>query len=88
MSQPIPFTVTRYKCPHCTRTRSSKRVIVEHIGRCWENPEARSCKTCVHHAPATHVDTDYGPVALDNEFCRRGVQLDDGLPINCPKWEA
>lgn len=51
MTQPIPFTVTRYRCPTCPRTGSSRARITEHIGRCWTNPDARGCKTCKHFEP-------------------------------------
>lgn len=66
MPEPIPFTTTRYRCPHCPRTGSSKARITEHIGRCWLNPAARSCKTCKHFEP-------YGPENAD--ACEVGVDL-------------
>lgn len=52
MTVPIPFVVTRFRCPFCPRTASSKKRTAEHIGRCWHNPQARSCKTCKHYEPA------------------------------------
>lgn len=72
--QPIPFTTTRYRCPTCPRTASSKARMVEHIGRCWLNPEARGCKTCKHFEP-------YGPENAD--ACLVGVDL-TGRP-DCPQ---
>lgn len=71
--QPIPFTVTRYRCPTCPRTGSSKARITEHIGRCWTNPEARGCKTCKHFEP-------YGPENADG--CAVDVDLSGRAP--CP----
>jgi hypothetical protein len=66
MTEPIPFTVTRYRCPTCPRTGSSKARITEHMGRCWTNPGARGCKTCKHFEP-------YGPENADG--CAQGVDL-------------
>lgn len=48
MSEPIPFRVTRYRCPHCPRTGSGKARVAEHMARCWRNPAVRGCKTCRH----------------------------------------
>jgi hypothetical protein len=48
MPEPIPFTVTRHRCPFCPRTGSSKARATDHIARCWSNPETRGCKTCAH----------------------------------------
>jgi len=83
MTEPIPFKVTRYRCPHCPRTASSKARMVDHIGRCWTNPEARGCKTCAHYAQ------NYEGA----EFCAVGVDLavGDGATspiVHCDLWEA
>jgi hypothetical protein len=66
VTQPIPFRVTRYRCPHCPRTGASKARVREHIGRCWTNPATRGCKTCKHFEP-------YGPESGDS--CAVGVDL-------------
>jgi hypothetical protein len=71
--EPIPVKVTRYRCPCCPRTASGKARMVEHIGRCWLNPEARGCKTCEHFEP-------YGPEWSDG--CAVGVDLSGQKP--CP----
>lgn len=52
MAEPIPVRVTRYRCPHCVRSHSSRSGAVRHIARCWFNPDARGCKTCAHFEPA------------------------------------
>lgn len=66
MTAPIPVRVTRYRCPHCARSHSTRTRCVQHIGRCWRNPDARGCKTCIHFG----VDiTGYG------EDCVAGVNL-------------
>lgn len=51
MSNPIPIRVTRYQCPPCGRTHSSRRGAVEHMARCWQNPDAHGCKTCRNYRP-------------------------------------
>ena len=66
MSEPIPVRVTRYRCPHCARSASSKGRSREHIARCWYNPDAKGCKTCKHF-DGTYED--YG------EDCAVGVDL-------------
>lgn len=45
---PVPVTVQRFQCPFCGRRRSAKSAVRDHIARCWLNPAARACKTCVH----------------------------------------
>jgi len=64
MTQPIPFTTTRYRCPHCPRTAANNSRMREHIGRCWLNPAARGCKTCKHYEQRA-----------ENEVCMVGVDL-------------
>jgi hypothetical protein len=65
VSEPIPVHVTRYRCPHCARSASSKGRSREHIARCWRNPEAKGCKTCKHFDNTY----DYG------DDCNVGVDL-------------
>jgi len=91
---PVPFVVTRYRCPvnGCGRTRSSKRAITEHIGRCWWNPAAKSCKTCEHYYPGDNGCGENGGCSCaSGEFCRAdAADLGDpkvGLPVGCPAWE-
>lgn len=70
MGELIPVRVTRYRCPHCARSASSKQRCREHIRRCWRNPDAKGCKTCKHF-DNTYEDygEDYG------EDCAVGVDL-------------
>lgn len=90
---PVPFTVTRYRCPlpACARTRSSKKAIAEHIERCWHNPAARACKTCVHYQPGvSEGDVGY----LSEEHCAAGLPFPEDtvgrptLAVGCPTWSA
>lgn len=78
-SSPVAVRVTRYQCPPCGRTHSSKRRAVEHMGRCWQNPAARGCKTCKnfepgHDACGCESGCNWGgnPVT---ESCAAGVSL-------------
>lgn len=81
MSTPIPVRVTRYQCPHCQRTHSSRRRAVDHIARCWYNPQARGCKTCRYFIPEQIADPrDWVPGMP--EGCAVGVDL-SGRPA-CP----
>lgn len=104
MTEPIPFTAIRYRCPHCPRTRSKQVRIREHIPICWYNPEARGCKTCKNFFPADEdrCDAPNGCGACNTapEGCAVGVSLDGhgdefdldyvrpGPIIGCPRWEA
>ena len=74
MTEPIAVRVTRYQCPPCGRTHSSKRRAVEHIGRCWYNPGARGCKTCQHYNQFVPGDPDTGYPG-EPESCAAGVDL-------------
>jgi hypothetical protein len=90
---PVPVMVRRYRCPFCSRSRSSKAATADHIARCWLNPEVRSCRTCAH------LDRDLGgewcfpgrPCNCNDggQECRLDVDLpESGLPVTgCPLWE-
>lgn len=86
-ADPIAVKMTRYKCPHCSRTHSRPVRAREHMARCWFNPEARGCKTCKHFEPAWSEPADwaigYGGSGAE-EAC--GVDIDlTGRPAcdNC-----
>jgi hypothetical protein len=72
-AEPVEYTTKRYRCPFCTRSRSSRKAAAEHMARCWHNPAVRGCKTCRHFEPYTS--------ATDGECCGLGVDLArrDGL---------
>lgn len=72
---PIPVRVTRYRCPCCGRSHSSRRSAVDHIGRCWRNPAARGCKTCRHFDAGTSDEPEVGYPGSP-ESCAAGVSLD------------
>ena len=92
-AEPVVLRVTRYRCPFCTHARAAKAATIAHIGRCWNNPAARACKTCLFY--------DYEPTGerCFPEYpcnCNEGwerchapaeINLTDGLKINCPLWQ-
>lgn len=87
---PVPFTVTRYRCPACSRTGSSRKQIANHMVRCWLNPDAKACKTCALYRP----DTSEGDVGyLSPEYCAVGLEFPEDqlgrptLAVGCPKWQ-
>ncbi|HEY3483555.1 MAG TPA: hypothetical protein VGL02_32210 [Streptomyces sp.] len=86
---PIAFTVTRYRCPACARTGSSRKRIADHIARCWLNPNARACKTCTHYMPPVgEPDVGY----FSEEGCAAGLSFPEDslgrptLAVGCPMW--
>lgn len=68
MTEPIPFTVTRFRCPTCPRTHASKARTREHMARCWFDQANRGCKTCAHFEP-------YSPAGDEPESCAVGIDL-------------
>lgn len=90
-AQPLPVAVTRYQCPHCRRTRSKQAAAAAHIARCWQNPDARGCKTCTHF-DQEQSGGDCFPGRSCNcndgwERCTAGLSIENGLVIDCPRWE-
>jgi hypothetical protein len=83
-AQPVQYSVTRFKCPFCGRSRSTRPPIVEHIARCWKNPDAHACLTCQHferQAPEPEVGF-YGM-----EWCgAQDAELIQGVVTGCPLW--
>jgi hypothetical protein len=96
MSAPVAMTVTRWKCPHCSRSRSKKSATAEHIARCWHNPDVAACWTCKHFSrpeSADRVDPcipgqpcNCGDSPAE---CAAGEAVPaDGTPLtDCPLWE-
>lgn len=94
MAEPIPFTVTRYRCPSCSRTGSSKTRIADHMTRCWRDPANRGCKTCDAFMPFQPAGCD-GPE--EPEHCLQGLALpvverdwgETTMPmLHCELWAA
>jgi hypothetical protein len=94
---PLTVTVRRYECPFCHRRRSSRAVTAEHMGRCWLNPDVRSCKTCANFEesydacgcePGCNWGSPSGPAPAS---CAAGRDLPEGaeFPVTgCPLWAA
>lgn len=82
---PIALTVTRYRCPFCTRSRAKRVATEQHIARCWHNPEVRACKTCVHYEPPQ--EGPYPEHPGWPEGCAAGVTT-PGIATDCPQWQA
>ncbi|WP_435111620.1 hypothetical protein [Nocardiopsis synnemataformans] len=88
----IPLVVTRWKCPHCSFSRSRQAVTEAHIDRCWHNPANRGCRSCAHFEPAGADDCDCRPGCRGAgswpDSCRLDQDLPDHKPITgCSLWE-
>lgn len=94
MTAPREITVTRYVCPHCSRGHSKKSAAAAHIGRCWKNPAARACTTCVHFTRGYVERCDCGHPHCEDydeqpDTCLVGLVLIDDKPVTgCPKWQS
>lgn len=86
-AQPLPVVVTRHQCPHCGTTRAKKPAAAAHIGRCWQNPDARGCKTCKFFEPATS-EGPYSEHPGWPEECGAGEGIELEHPIvDCSFWQ-
>lgn len=84
-AQPITFPTVRHQCPYCRRTWAKREAAAVHIARCWHNPQARGCKTCVHFVPP--CEGPYPQHPGWPEECDAG-RTDPGLHTDCPLWSA
>lgn len=86
--EPMRVQVTRWRCPFCGRSHSGRSRARQHIARCWYNPAARSCKTCVHFQEATGgCFNDPYCNCSSPESCSAGVDVGQALPVGCPLWK-
>ena len=89
---PEPVIVKRWRCPFCHRSRSSRQATAEHIGRCWLNPDVRSCMTCAHLEPGHDAcgcvtGCNWGsPAGAIPNSCTAGIKLDGTVQTGCPLW--
>lgn len=85
---PIEIRVKRYKCPGCKRSYSSKPYAAAHLQTCQRIEANHGCKTCALFCqpirPSVTDPNDRGEPA----GCSDGIDLKDGLRINCEAWEA
>ncbi len=98
LAEPIPVRITRFKCPSCPRTHSSKVRARKHMADCWADPNNKGCKTCVHFRPnpccgAPDLYGCYTPTC-PTEQCAAGLDPASeatgpgALAIHCPSWAA
>lgn len=87
-AQPIVKMVKRFVCPFCDRGHGKRASAVNHIARCFKNPAAMGCKTCVfwERGEAADVLRDGGGYPGQPEMCGAGVDLSDGLLSLCSLW--
>lgn len=83
VAEPIAFPTIRHQCPHCSRTWAKRTAAAAHIARCWHNPDARGCKTCIHYEPPS--EGPYPEHPGWPEDCGAG-RTDPGIHIDCPLW--
>ena len=76
----------RYRCPFCRHSWAHKDAAYRHVSRCYLNPEAQACKTCLYYIPSERPD--YHGYMGCPERCGMSVSLDEGLQVHCSKWEA
>jgi hypothetical protein len=83
VTEPVKVTVTRWLCPHCRRGRAHKQATVEHIARCWANPERHTCRTCAHQqrdcvwVPYCELDEDRDIVTEPRSDCPLWAAIQD-----------
>ena len=92
MTEPIPVRVTRYRCPYCPRGHSTRRRAVEHIARCWRNPDVKSCKTCKHfernydgYGDDCNLGIDLSGRPACTRCCGSGRLFEIGGVVDCPE---
>jgi hypothetical protein len=79
---PVAVRSVRHQCPFCRRTWGHRAAAAAHIARCWHNPEARACKTCVHYEP-TDPNGPYPEHPGWPEACFAGQDITAGLATHC-----
>ena len=95
MTAPIAVKVTRFACPFCSRSRAKKAATVEHIGRCWFNPDNRTCKTCRHFEDAEKYEPCYPGRPCSCQHVPARCNADVSLPgwerlpiVGCMLWQS
>lgn len=76
---PIRKVIVRWACPFCPRESADKHVLDVHVPRCWLNPAAKTCMTCVNRIR---------PNGESPAACALGLPVPDGPKpvVNCPSW--
>ena len=84
--QPREVMVKRFVCPNCGWRRATKKLVVEHMARCWYDPANKSCKTCIHFS---HDDGDPETGAPEVIWCSaqsKELQYAETPVVSCPLW--
>lgn len=95
--EPIRLQVIRWQCQFCGLTRAKRDALASHLGRCFHNPETRSCKSCANYGSEWEGGCDCGHslcqdrIARKVRFCAADdpnpPDLDEGLRTGCPLWQ-
>lgn len=90
--EPIKTAVVRFKCPFCNRHHARRPRAVDHIARCWSNPENKTCRTCVFFVPAASEADMCGVYGCTcgnfPESCELDIELPENAPVvGCQKWQ-
>lgn len=82
MTAPVAIRAVRHQCPFCRRTWARRTAAEAHVARCWRNPQARGCKTCVHYMLPEEGPYEQHPGWP--ESCHAERDLTAGLRTACP----
>ena len=85
---PIEIVQKRYKCPGCKRSYSSKSYAAGHVKICQSIEANHSCKTCALFCKAARASPSDPMDSDEPAACSDGIDLTDGLKVNCPAWEV
>lgn len=90
-AEPVAIKVTRYRCPTCRRSWSSKKRTAEHAAMCAHAPENRACLTCEHFDPgedATYEEPGHPEGCAQGLDVRHDVEpgFAGRITRDCPSW--
>lgn len=79
--EPKAVVSKKWICEGCNFTSRKKYVLVDHLKRCWNNPENRACKTCEHYQEKWRNNVNLSSCAKDIPIYHRPND-------NCGSWET
>ena len=80
-----PFTVTRYRCPTCRKTGSSRAQMQAHADTCIHNLDTKSCATCAFNV-LRRLEVA-GGYKLEYACSKGAREAGKTLNLNCPSWQ-
>ncbi|TWA90721.1 hypothetical protein FBY14_104225 [Azospirillum brasilense] len=80
-----PFTATRYRCPTCRKTGSSRAQMQAHADTCIHNPDTKACATC--GANVQHRLPTEGGFTIEHGCAKGAREVGKALNLNCPSWQ-